>query len=81
MTRELLEMADFLAGCTIQIGNYMKIRKMASGWLLSMAAIVYWICRAQSTGFQAQMFWHMVSFMMAAFGYVKWRYDKLLFSS
>lgn len=71
--KELLEITDFAAGLTIQIGNYYKIRKKAFGWLLSMAAIVYWICRAQSTGFQAQMFWHLVSFLMAGYGYYKWK--------
>lgn len=69
MTGEIL---DFLAGCCIQYGNYLKIRKKAVGWLFSMGSIVYWVCRARTTGFSSQCFWHMVSFMMAAYGYYKW---------
>jgi hypothetical protein len=71
--KETMELLDFSAGLLIQAGNYYKIRKRACGWLLSMIAIVYWIARARFTGFQAQMFWHMVSFMMAASGWLMWR--------
>ncbi len=71
--RFIMEMLDFAAGLMIQVGNYFKIRKRAIGWLFSMGAIIYWIGRANYTQFQAQMFWHMVSFMMAASGYFLWR--------
>ncbi len=67
------EILDFLAGCLIQYGNYLKIRKNHLGWMVSMIAIIYWVIRAHTTGFSSQMFWHMVSFMMASYGYLSWR--------
>lgn len=67
------EITDFLAGCLIQYGNYLKIRKNPIGWLFSMGAILYWVGRAHMTGFNSQCLWHMVSFMMAAYGYFIWR--------
>ncbi len=70
--RTILECTDFLAGVFIQNGNYLKIRKLARGWLFSMIAIAYWVIRAQTTGFQSQMFWHIVSFCMAFYGFRAW---------
>jgi hypothetical protein len=64
---------DFLAGLTIQIGNYYKIKKNRIGWLLSICAIIYWIMRANTTGFYSQCFWHLFSLTMAIYGYCKWK--------
>lgn len=67
------EATDIAAGLVIQVGNYLKIKKNAKGWLLSMAAILYWVIRAKETGFQGQMFWHLVSFLIAFQGFYQWR--------
>lgn len=67
------EILDFIAGIFIQYGNYLKIRKKSLGWLFSLVAIIYWICRAQSMSLNSQAFWHICSFMMAAYGYWNWR--------
>ncbi|MBS0616496.1 MAG: hypothetical protein JSR58_08100 [Verrucomicrobia bacterium] len=71
------EITDFLAGLTIQVGNFLKIQKLATGWLFSLIAIGYWIMRAHTTGFYSQTFWHMVSFSVAGFGFLKWRKTSL----
>ena len=68
-----LEVTDFIAGMTIQMGNILKIKKLPIGWLLSLVAIAYWIIRAHTTGFYSQTFWHAVSFSVATFGYLQWR--------
>ena len=73
MTLDLGDLTDLGAGLLIQGGNYLKIKKKATGWLCSCAAIVYWVFRSHSTGFAMQEFWHMVSFLMASFGYLTWR--------
>lgn len=72
-----MEVLDFVAGLIIQIGNYLKVRHRAEGWLLSCTAILYWIIRANTTNFTSQCFWHMVSFCMAAWGYMNWRKEKI----
>jgi hypothetical protein len=72
MTLDLGDVTDLMAGCLIQVGNYLKIRKKATGWACSCVAIVYWVFRSHSTGFAMQEFWHMVSFLMASFGYLTW---------
>lgn len=66
------EICDCLAGCLIQYGNFLKIRKKAVGWLCSMIAIVYWVFRAHTTGFVMQQFWHITSFMVASYGFFNW---------
>lgn len=70
------EITDFLCGALIQYGNYLKVKKNYLGWLCSMVAIVYWIVRGISTGFQSQSFWHMVSFMVAFYGFICWKKEK-----
>ena len=72
------EYTDFLCGCLIQIGNFIKIRKHYTGWLISMFAIGYWVIRGYSTGFVSQTFWHLFSFCMATYGFIKWRYKDAL---
>lgn len=73
----LLEIADFIAGLTIQMGNILKIKKRSIGWLFSLMAIAYWIVRAHTTGFTSQTLWHMVSFIVAFFGYIQWKKQEL----
>jgi Nicotinamide mononucleotide transporter len=67
------EITDFIAGCLIQYGNYLKIKKNALGWLCSMIAVVYWVLRAGSMDLKSQMFWHIVSFMVMSYGFLSWR--------
>lgn len=67
------EISDFMAGCLIQYGNYLKIKKNSFGWLCSMVAVVYWVLRAGSLDLKSQMFWHIVSFMVMSYGFLSWR--------
>ena len=71
------EVFDFLAGIFIQYGNYLKIQKRSIGWAFSIVGIIYWICRAKSLDLNAQSFWHMVSLMMASYGFWSWRKQNL----
>lgn len=70
---EYLEITDFVAGLAIQIANDLKVRKLAIGWLVTAIAIIYWFVRASSIGFVSQSFWHIVSFIIAAHGYILWK--------
>jgi hypothetical protein len=73
-----LEITDFIAGCMIQLGTYLKIQKNPIGWIMTMVTIIYWVWRASYTGFISQQFWHIVSFLMALHGYVTWRSNELV---
>jgi hypothetical protein len=69
----LNEATDFICGVVIHIGNYLKIKKIAWGWFVSMGAIAYWMLRGWETGYMAQTFWHGVSFCLASYGFWSWR--------
>lgn len=68
---------DFAAGITIQYGNYLKIQKKSLGWAFSIMGILYWICRAQTLNLNMQAFWHMVSALVAGYGFYSWRKQNL----
>lgn len=70
------ELTDFICGCCIQIGNYCKIKKNRLGWLISILCIIYWASRAMSMGLQSQLFWHMISLILALYGYYSWSSDE-----
>ncbi len=69
----MLEIFDFIAVMGIQIGNYLKIKKLSTGWLLSMCSIAYFIVRALGCNFWSQSIGHMISFCMALYGFIAWR--------
>lgn len=67
------EFTDLFAGLTTQLANVFKIQKKSLGWFLTMSVILYWIARTSQTGFQSQMFWNIVSFLIASYGFYNWR--------
>jgi len=69
---DLLEITDFIGGLLIQLANYLKVRKIAFGWLITALTIIYWFFRVSSIGFVSQSFWHIFSFIIAVHGYITW---------
>lgn len=66
------QILDFIAGFSIQIGNYYKIRKNKVGWLISICATLYWMQRGISMGLYSQTFWHAFSLITASYGFYVW---------
>lgn len=70
---DILEITDFIAGITIQVGNYFKIRKLAIGWFFTLIAVLYWFFRVNRCGFISQSFWYVYSSMVATYGFLSWK--------
>lgn len=69
----MTELFDLFSVFLIQIGNYLKIKKLSYGWLLSLIAIFYFILRAFSCGLYSQSLGHCISFSLALYGFISWR--------
>lgn len=70
----LLELLDLLAVLNIHLSNYIKIKKMWWGWMLSSCSITYFIFRSLCLSLIAQSFGHMVSLALAMYGAYRWKF-------